>query len=55
MVILVDSGSTHNFLDPLVVRKGNLEVKGEDRVKVKVTNGELHTSEVRCPGLRFRV
>ncbi|KAF5470266.1 hypothetical protein F2P56_010790, partial [Juglans regia] len=55
VVILVDSGSTHNFLDPLVVKKGNLAIKGEESVNVKVANGELLTSEGRCPELRFRV
>lgn len=55
MVILVDLGSTNNFLDPLVVRRGNLEVKEDDRVNVKVANGELFTSEQSCLELKFKV
>ncbi|XP_035545021.1 uncharacterized protein LOC108988431 [Juglans regia] len=37
--ILVDSGSTHNFLDPLVLEATNLKVVNDVGLQVKVANG----------------
>lgn len=55
IVVLIDSSSTHNFLNPSVARKGNISVHGKERVKVKVPNGEEISSEVSCPKLKFKL
>lgn len=55
IVILIDSGSTHNFLDPSVVRKGNIALLEKETVKAKVANGEEISSEGRCPKLNFKL
>lgn len=39
MVILVDSGNTHNFLDPSIMSKYQLSMGHASKVDVKITNG----------------
>ncbi|KAF5447343.1 hypothetical protein F2P56_032901 [Juglans regia] len=46
--ILVDSGSTHNFLDPLVVEAAKLKVLKDRGLQVKVANGAKILSQSRC-------
>lgn len=41
IVVLIDTGNTHNFLDPLIVKNGRLKVNHEEKVKVRVANGQL--------------
>lgn len=48
VVILVDSGSTHNFLDPQVAKLAKLKVLEGPQLQVKVANGEKLTSKGRC-------
>ncbi|XP_041009475.1 uncharacterized protein LOC121253540 [Juglans microcarpa x Juglans regia] len=48
VVILVDSESTHNFLDPLIVKKNQLPMDGAGQLKVRVANGELLQSQGYC-------
>lgn len=50
VVVLVDSGSTHNFLDPSIVKKTMLTVNGQRHLSVKVANGEMITSNGCCDG-----
>lgn len=45
VVILIDFGSTHNFLDPLVVRKYKDIIDRSNIIKVKVANRQVLTSE----------
>lgn len=46
--ILVDSGSTHNFLDPLVLRAAKLKVQREARLQVKLANGDTVLNKGSC-------
>lgn len=48
MVILVDSGSTNNFLDPLVAKLARSKVKDGLRLQVKVANGVKLLSLGKC-------
>lgn len=36
VTILIDTGSTHNFLDPVVVFKGQLPINSDKKVRVRV-------------------
>ncbi|KAF5466832.1 hypothetical protein F2P56_016722, partial [Juglans regia] len=47
VTILIDSGSTHNFLDPSLMSKLSLHVLTNDKVRVKVANGDQVQSEGR--------
>jgi hypothetical protein len=38
--ILIDSGSTHSFLDPTFLAKVNLHVISTPRMQVKIANGD---------------
>ena len=41
LVVLIDSGSTHNFLDQMVVKRLKVPTKIITRVKVTVANGDV--------------
>lgn len=45
VTILIDSGNTHNFLDPTLLAKVQLSITTEERVKVKMANGDRMDSE----------
>lgn len=47
LTILLNTGSTHNFLDPVVVERGRLVVDCIEKVKLKMANGELLSNEGR--------
>lgn len=55
MTILIDTGSTHNFLDPKVSKKAQLPLDQIDRVNVRVASGEMITSEARCIGVKLKI
>jgi hypothetical protein len=44
--ILIDSGSTHNFLDPTILAKVNLPVTSTPLLQVKIANGD----NIQCFG-----
>lgn len=46
--ILVDSCSTHNFLDPLVIQTAKLKIQKDSRLHVKVANGDKMLSKGKC-------
>jgi hypothetical protein len=48
IIVLVDNGSTHNFLDSSVGKKLKVSISKEQRIKVKVANGEEVVSEGKC-------
>lgn len=48
IVILVDSGSTHNFLDPQLARQLNLNICEEPQFQVKIANGEKLLNKWKC-------
>ncbi|XP_057975332.1 putative 1-phosphatidylinositol-3-phosphate 5-kinase FAB1C [Malania oleifera] len=47
-VILVNSSRTHNFIDLALVKRLQLVMNSEEKVKVKVANGEEIWCEGRC-------
>lgn len=55
VVMFTNSGSTHNFLNPSIVNRGNILVHGGETVKVKMANGDLITIEQKCLELRFKM
>jgi hypothetical protein len=55
VIILIDSGSTHNFLDSSVVQSSRLLVSKESRVRVQVANGEQILSEGKCAAVAVEV
>ncbi|KAF5443243.1 hypothetical protein F2P56_035816, partial [Juglans regia] len=62
VLILVDTGSTHNFLDPSIVKKTKLQVNNELQLQVQVANGEMVETLGSCnevvtkiQGARFKI
>lgn len=59
--ILVDSGSTHNFLDPLIIKVAKLRVEKVASLQVKIANGDTMLSQGQCEetlkiqGSKFRI
>ncbi|XP_042964611.1 uncharacterized protein LOC122298826 [Carya illinoinensis] len=59
--VLVDSGSTHNFLDPAVVQAAKLKVQQDSCLQVCVANGEKIVTQgsgqeiIKLQGSRFPV
>ncbi|XP_041009386.1 uncharacterized mitochondrial protein AtMg00860-like [Juglans microcarpa x Juglans regia] len=47
VIVLVDTGSTHNFLDPMIVRKVGLDVEQSGMIEVRVANGERINGEAK--------
>lgn len=40
VVILIDIGSTHDFLDPTLPQKGQVSVNAREQIEVRVANEE---------------
>ncbi|XP_041009343.1 uncharacterized protein LOC121253391 [Juglans microcarpa x Juglans regia] len=55
VIILIDLGSTHNFLDPDVISRVPLPIVANDTVRVKVANGELVDSEGKVKGVHVGI
>ncbi|XP_059449450.1 uncharacterized protein LOC132180588 [Corylus avellana] len=55
IMILVDSGSTHNFVDSSVCKKVRMSIYSEQRIKVKLANGEEVLSEGKCTNLKIQL
>jgi hypothetical protein len=55
VIILVDYGSTHNFLDPAIARKAKLPQLTSEKIVVKIANGELMSSEGKCSAVSMKV
>jgi len=55
VVILLDSGSTHNFLDPSILRKLFLPVDATMQLQVRVANGARVASEGRCHSVPLKI
>lgn len=47
----MDIRSTHNFLDPKVVKRASLGVTEDDCIKVRIIKGDRICSEARCSGV----
>lgn len=59
VMVLVDSGSTHNFLDPSVLQQCRGTMDRSKKITIKVVNGEIITSEgfvqleLKMQGIKF--
>ncbi|XP_077224918.1 uncharacterized protein LOC143858163 [Tasmannia lanceolata] len=53
IIILIDSGSTHNFLDPGTAKRTACEVQKSQPLKVVVADGGKVTSVAECKGLKW--
>jgi len=60
-IILIDSGSTHNFMDAKLAAALGIQPVGQDGIKVKIANGQEVASlgksreaEVKMEGYIFR-
>jgi Retroviral aspartyl protease len=50
---LLDSGSTHSFVDPLVLRDQNITIEETHPLIVMVANGARMVTDSKCPALQF--
>ena len=48
ITILIDLGSTHNFLDLVVAKRTRRSIQTTNPMKVVVTNGTRITSDATC-------
>lgn len=55
VVILIDSRSTHSFMDPAVLRKVQLSMISTPTLQMKVANGAKIQSEGKCTSVPFKV
>lgn len=55
MVILIDSGSTHHFLDSSIWRLLQLPISTQDCFEVKVANGAVLQTEGASHGVQFKI
>lgn len=55
VVILVDSGCTHNFLDPLVAQRTMLKIERAKKLAVKMANGAIIHSKGYCDMVKLRI
>lgn len=55
LTILVNLGSTHNFLDLVVVNKDEIPIDPTEKLNVRVVSGELIPSEGRCSVIRLKI
>lgn len=55
VVILVDSGSTHSFLDPNAVKRVNCEVEVTNPLQVTVAGGGRIQCSARCPNFEWEM
>lgn len=54
-IILVDSGSTRNFIDTKLVNRLSLPVISQEQLKVSVANGSCLFTKGLCKGVRWEV
>jgi len=55
VIILIDSGSTHNFLDSKLAALLGLMPKSEEEIRVKVANGQEIVSSRRNDGVPLKL
>jgi hypothetical protein len=55
IVILIDSGSTHNFLDSSIMQHSQLPLVKENQIRVQIANGDHIVSEGKCVGVQVEV
>ena len=55
LTILIDSGSTHNFLDPIVAKRTGCLIQTTNPLKVAVADGTKITSDAICRQLTWNM
>ena len=55
VIILVDTGSTHNFVDSAVIRRGCWSLQSIPHISVTVANGEKLQVQEMCAGLTVEI
>lgn len=55
VTVLVDSGSTHNFLNPYIAKKAGLAVQQGSTIEVAIANGDRMSCQGRCMGVKVRI
>lgn len=55
VTILIDIGSTHNFLDPIVVKRATLVLVKPEIVNVRIANGDLLPREGKSKGMKVKI
>ena len=55
VTIQIDSGSTHNFLDPVVAERIRCSIQTTNPMKVAVADGIKITSDAICRQLTWRM
>lgn len=55
IIILIDSGSTHNFLSPAVAKRANIETENTDSLPVSVADGTRMLSTALCKNFRWEM
>lgn len=55
VVILIDSSSTHNFVDPTIAKRSKFLVCMKENVKVRVANGDQLLSEGKGQGVKVNI
>ncbi|XP_077232412.1 uncharacterized protein LOC143869736 [Tasmannia lanceolata] len=55
LVILIDSGSTHNFLDATIVKRAGLKISNIGKIDVVVANGEKLSSLGMCSRVQINI
>jgi len=55
VIVLIDSGSTHNFLDENFAAVLGVKPKGQEAIKVKIANGQEVHSPGKCGELALKM
>ncbi|KAF7131596.1 hypothetical protein RHSIM_Rhsim09G0045700 [Rhododendron simsii] len=55
IIILIDSGSTRNFLNPEVVKRANIEIEDTDSLPVSVADGTRMMSTTMCKKFQWEM
>ena len=54
-MVLIDTGSTHNFMDKSLVVSLKLQVNNENCFGIKVANGQIIKTKGECKAIRFKI
>jgi len=55
VVILIDTGSTHNFMDPSIQQRAHLHLQSTTGLLVRVANGDSLCSTGKCVDITFHI
>ena len=55
IIVLVDSGSTHNFIDSAIVKRLNCPTQSISGLQVTVANGDTVKTQAACLALHWEV